>query len=301
MFSDSNRSWLVYCLSVIAVLALLVLVTVLLSRVAVSPVQLSDYNSYRCEVVSQATGKAIDQKIDSSGSNQDNEFHILTLTPISARRIADGLCARSERFGINAVRISWHARGHLTARDIVVGKYDLFWNRLHLVEGMVPTHQDYYAKVFDTPTYPLYWVAVDKKPVANEHYFNSHRVGLLDDPHSQTMFLQPHDWLQKHGIKLLPENSRFYSDIASLEEAFLSREIDVMSMSDTMIDLLGIKKAHRLLINDAVESGSWFLHTRWNDPGLSCLVNNLIIEQESAFDVSLYKKVRKSPACDYSL
>ena len=284
---------MVYCLSVIAILALLVLVTVLLSRVEVSPVQLSDYNSYRCE--------AAGQEIDSSGNNQDYEFHILTLTPISARRIADGLCAQSARFGLNAVRISWHARGHLTARDIVVGKYDLFWNRLHLVEGMVPTHQDYYTKVFDTPTYPLYWVAVDKMSVASEHYFNSHIVGFLDDPHSQTMFLQPHDWLQKQGIDLLPENARFYSDIASLEEAFLSREVDVMSMSDTMIDLLGIKKAHRLLINDAVESGSWFLHTRWDDPGLSCLINNLLIKQESAFDVSLYRKVSKSPACDYSL
>ncbi len=269
MFTDSIRSWLIYCLSVVVVIIMFALVTSVLSRVDVAPVQLADYNSYQCQ-----TGNAASTR----------EFHILTLTPLNARQIADGLCSETAQLPVASVKISWFARSHLTARDIVAGNYDLFWNRLHLVEGMVPSYADYYRIIFDTPTYPLYWVALNNTPHPGADYFATHVVGFLDDPKSQTMFLQPHDWLREHNIELGKNNARFYPSIESLRVALLQGEIDVMSMSPNMIGLLGLEAHKKLLINANVESGSWFLHQRWLQSGIPCKINNVLQVQNDLLD-----------------
>lgn len=217
------------------------------SRVEVS---LGDYSRYQC-----LTGRA-------SGP----EFRVLTLTSVDAMAMADRLCASpafSSRF--SAISISWRPRQFLSAQHIVDESFDFFWNRQHLVEGMVPEANNYYRPLLHTPSYALYWISHDQDLRLQGTYFADKTVGLLQDTRSQTFFLQPFKALKSAGIELRDEQKRFYPDMEALFQGFASGEVDVITGIPRLMDRYGVNSYHSLLLAEQVPSGSWFVRNRWFD------------------------------------
>jgi hypothetical protein len=226
-----------------------------LSRHSFAALALDDYNSYRC-----ATGAA-----------DGPVFRVLTLTTAIAPQLADRLCRAphiSRRF--SAVEVWWQPRSHLTAKLMVDEQFDLFWNRDHVVYGLLPTARDFYMPLLESAALPLYWVSRTSRPRLDSGYFKDKRVGFLRDTSSQSFFLQPSTALKEAGIELAPAQKRFYDDIIALHEALIAGEVDVISSAPAMLAQLGVEQYHSELLNAAVPSGSWFLRNRWLATGVEC-------------------------------
>ncbi len=261
MLKGDPRKWFYYVIAVAAVIAGFVLVSTLLAQTQLGEVSLGDYNSFAC---STPDGQAA------------RKFRVLTLTSVRFEELANALCRIGAEHGFGSVEVSWHARGHLTSQDIISGRYDLFWNRLHLVQGMVPNHADYYRPILDTPTYELFWLTLSPNPISDARYFRDKTIGLLDDPESQTFFLQPSAWLSARDIRLEESQIRYYEDIGSLYAGFVRGEVDLVSGGSSLPIALDVGEVHRLLINANVESGSWFLKKEWLERGLDCDLSELL-------------------------
>jgi len=242
---------------VAAVIALVLGASQWLARQSSMAVELDEYNSYHCQT-GAATGAT---------------FKVLTLTSAEAMPLADRLCrSPAMRRQVADVVVTWRPRGFLTAKDIVEEEYDYFWNRRHLVIGMVPDFDNYYRPLLDTPTYALYWIAIGWQPRISAAALAGKTLGFLQDPHSQTFFLQPFKALKEAGITLDESQKRFYPDMAALYRALTDGEVDLTTGTDRIIRELGIGAHHRLLLADDVSSGSWFLRNRWFGTGIECVV-----------------------------
>ncbi len=250
-----TQSRVMFAVSLVATLLIYFCITLYLAQVQVAPLQPGAYNSYTCTTRDQRVAE---------------QFRILTLTPFQAREIAESVCSIGGEFGIGSVEISWESRAFLTPDDIVDGRYDLFWNRQHLVEGMVPSLLQYFQPLLDTPRYSLYWLTLDSNPVPDAAYFSDKSVGLLALSESQTFYQQPFAWLRNRDIELRDAQLRYYASLDSLFSAFAAGEVDLISAAPAMTKGLDIAPVQRMLINDEMESGTWFLRQQWNDSQLSC-------------------------------
>ena len=227
-----------------------------LSVHAAKPLALSDYNRYQC----------------TTGSGTGEVFDILTLAPQGAFQLADRLCA-SPRFGrrFGQVAVTWHARRFLNAAHIVNEEYDYFWNREHVVSGLVPTIADYYRPVVKTPDYFLYWFSRRESPTLTQAFFDGKKVGFVDDTRSQTFFLQPFKALKEAGIELREGQKVFFPDHQSLSEAFRSGEIDVMTgLQRPDRSVLDGINYFTLRFRDRVPSGYWYLRQPLLSPDILC-------------------------------
>lgn len=216
---------------------------------------LGDYNTYQCE----------------TGTAGNASFRVLTLSSEGAIAMADRLCQLPAMRGqFNAVTITWQHRGFLTAQHIVDEEYDYFWNRQHLVAGMVPDFHNYYRPLFSTPVYSLYLISRHEQPQLTPAHMAGKTLGLLRDPQSQTFFLQPFKALKEAGISLQESQKRFYPDIASLYAAFRDGKVDMVTGTRQIFRDQGVDTYHSLLLADNVSSGAWFLRRRWFGSGLDC-------------------------------
>lgn len=225
-----------------------------------SDIQLGDYSRYQC-ATPEGSGPL---------------FRVLTLSSMQAMEMADRLCqtpAISKQF--SAVEISWRPRSFLTARMIVDEEYDYFWNREHLVLGMVPDFHSYYSALLETPVYPLYWLSLHSQPQLTQEYFGNKTLGFLLDAHSQTFFLQPFKILKEAGITLRDSQKRYYPDMNALHDAFISGEVDLMTATRGIAQGLGIADHYSLLLAANVPSGRWFLRQRWFGTGIECALYEL--------------------------
>ncbi|KJS09326.1 MAG: hypothetical protein VR73_02460 [Gammaproteobacteria bacterium BRH_c0] len=260
---DSNR--VIYVVLLSLVICLVLTASCWLARQPFvtlndTDIQLGDYSHYRCQ----------------TGRDSGPVFRMLTLTSTEAMAMADRLCrAPTISRVFSAVEISWRPRGFLTARLIVDEAYDYFWNREHLVQGMVPDFHNYYRPLLDTPVYALYWLSLHSQPQLSREYFADKTVGFLQDAHSQTFFLQPFNALKEAGITLRESQKRFYPDINALYQAFASGAVDLISATPGIADELGITEYYSLLLADDVPSGRWFLRQRWFGSGVECDLLNL--------------------------
>lgn len=280
---DSNR--VIYLALLTLVICLVLATSCWLARqpfatLSSSDIQLGDYNRYQCQ----------------TGLGSGPLFRVLTLTSTQAIAMADHLCrapAISKQF--SAVEISWRPRSFLTARLIVDEEYDYFWNREHLVRGMVPDFHNYYRPLLDTPVYKLYWLSLRSQPQLSQEYFADKTVGFLQDAHSQTFFLQPFKALKEAGINLRDSQKRFYPDMNALHEAFASGEVDLITATQGIARGLGIGDHYSLLLADDVASGRWFLRQRWFGSGVECDLLNL--NSPDPFLVGPPTPVAEMPAC----
>ncbi len=229
----------------------------LLSRQTPRSVVLQDYMSYRCH-----TG---------SNGNEGEELKLLTLTDFHAAELASGAChGKTISRDFDKVRIEWRPRGFLSAQHILEEHYDLFWNRHHLVLGMVPEFFDYYSPLLDTPRYAVHWLSLSDSPAMNSSYFSDKVVGLLADNTSQTYFLQPMNSLKQAGITLAEHQKRLYPDPQALYAAFFNGEVDLITSPLFQVPALNRPELQTLEIDSQVPSGTWFVKKRLVGTGIEC-------------------------------
>lgn len=240
-----------------------------LSEQRAAPLQLSDYQAYRCE----------------TGGESGPRLRLLTLTALYAPELAERLCgADAVRRHFSGVDIAWRPRGFLTARHILEGQYDLFWNREHLVLGMVPEFYDYYSPLLHTPRYAVHWLShSDEAVTLDPGFFEGKTVGLLADTHSQTYYLQPMNALSRAGIRLSEQQTRLYVDANNLYRGFRRGEVDLISSPLFFADRMGIAYEHSLLINADVPSGTWYIKNRLLDSGVECVLLRALAVMEPIF------------------
>jgi hypothetical protein len=210
----------------------------LLSNQGAQAVHLSDYHIYRCE-----TGAA----------QFDRTFSILTVTSVFAREVADRLCdseIMARHYG--AVSISWEPRGLLAAEQILSEEYDLIWSREHNMRGLVPEFADYYDTLLRYDHYRVYWIGRGQKPELNPAYFQSRKVGLLNDKLSHTHYLLPLASLKKIGVSLSAENIIYFDDVLGLYNAFKQGEIDLISGGHWLQEDLDLPLHYALITDDAI-------------------------------------------------
>lgn len=237
-------------------------------RQAPEKLELSDYQSFACE-----TG----------GAGQDT-LRLLTLTSLYTPEMATRLCRR-ERVAVHFVRvnIAWRPRRFIGTRDILEQRYDLFWNRQHLVLGMVPSFYDYYSPLLHTPRYPVYWLGHAPIPEISPGFLEGKRVGLLSDTSSQTFYLRPMDALHRAGIALDDSQKRLYPEIGALYRAFRRGEVDLISSPLFLAERLNVPSEHRHLIAREVPSGTWYISNRLLGSGVECDLLEAVSAMEPLF------------------
>ncbi|QQD18628.1 hypothetical protein I6N98_01775 [Spongiibacter nanhainus] len=246
----------VYALLVALLAALPVLASLWLTNQHFEPIKLGHYDSYRC-----ATG----------GDGTLPTFKVLTLTSQLAIELADRLCD-SDIVGrhYQAVDISWHPRAFLRAEHLVEGRYQLFWNRRHIVEGLTPDAHTYYLPIIDSPRYSLHWVSLNSPPQLTQAYLADKVVGFSQDQQSLSFYLRPMAALTAAGIELAPQQKRFYPGFKGILKAFLAGEVDIISSTGGGLEGLTETELHFTLMDDDVPSGSWFLQRSHYSPELAC-------------------------------
>lgn len=269
------RHYSAYCFIVIALITIPILGCVLLAKPSLSEVSLSDYQTYQCDI---------------NGADQNQKtFRILTLASIYALEIADSLCqSQALATEYSSVEISWQARAFLQPQDILTTHYELFWNRRHIVLGLVPETLDYYRVIADTPHYQLYWLSRGSEAELTQAYLSDKVIGFSKDQQSQTYFLQPMNALRHAGIKLKTEQKRFYPTPSSLYKAFLTGDVDIISTSKMFALNLDQADMKFSLLANNVPSGSWFLHQGVKNPDISCAILNAISLMSPLFKQPLH-------------
>ncbi|GAB3270134.1 hypothetical protein GCM10027297_01270 [Parahaliea aestuarii] len=228
----------------------------LLSLPRLAPLPLSDYQSFACSTPDPA-GKPT--------------LQLLSLTDAYAEDLASLSCQGrtvAERFA--GAEIRWRPRSFLSARDILEGRYDLFWNRRHLVEGMVPEFFEYYQALLQTPNYPLYWLSNGAAPAMSQQYLEGRVVGLLADTTSQTYYQRPMNALNRAGLQLGRDQLRLFPDPQALYRAFATGEVDLISSPLFVVDGFGLPYEHHLLIDNNVPSGTWYVRKSLVGSGVDC-------------------------------
>lgn len=243
-----------FCIA--SLIAAAIVPALLLARQPVQPLHLNDYTSYQCT----ASGRA-DQPV----------LQVLSLSSFKALDLANRLCAMSDvRDAFQAVAISWRKRGTLTAQDIIEQHYDLFLNRRYLVHGLVPEFERFYATLYDTPAYDVYWVAKNSQPELTREWFSDKTLGLSEDFYSQSLYLLPSSALLQAGIHLREEQKRFYRDISTLHNALQTGEVDVITTPDIGHWMSTLKPAYSLKLPVTAPAASWFIAKNERLKGLHC-------------------------------
>lgn len=264
------NSRLHYWLLVAALAAIGLAASYLLSRQYPQDLSLSDYQAYSC----------------STGGSGGATLQLLTLTSLYVPEMASRLCGEprvAARFA--DVNIAWRPRGFIGARDILEQRYDLFWNRRHLVLGMAPSFFEYYSPLLHTPRYPVYWLAHESIPGISNGYLEGKTVGLLSDTSSQTFYLQPMDALHRAGVTLNASQKRLYPELGALYRAFRRGEVDLISSPLFLAERLGIPSDHRFLISRDVPSGTWYISNRLLGSGVECDLLRAVSAMEPIFRV----------------
>ena len=257
-----SHNMLTYSVAICALIALPVLVTLLLCQQRFEAIALGDYFNYRCQ-----TGANIDAPA----------FDVLTLTAMQSPELADQLCANaaiSARF--SSVSITWHPRAFLTAEHILEGQFDLFWNRHHVVNGLVPDASAFYRSIVDTPRYTLYWVSRNGPPELSADYLRDKTIGFSRDQHSQSFYLRPMAALKAAEINLNDEQKRFYPGVAALMEGFRRGEVDIISSLRSNLSS-DDENLYYTVLDKNVPSGSWFLRRSPLNDALACDLAALLL------------------------
>lgn len=247
-----------YNILLACVVFLAVAASVLLARVSFSHIQPGDYNSYVCKTTSK--GKPT--------------FRILTLTSFNAVASADRLCNSATIANLfSAVEIHWHPKKYLKAQHILDGEFDYFWNRQHVVEGLVPELGDYYLPLLQSDNLKLYWLSLEGKPELTQAYFANKTVGFLSGKRSHSYLLEPTRSLKSAGIVLERHQKKYYATADALIDGFLSGEVDVISgMPNLPPWHVRDQQLYSLLITENLSTGVWYLSNKWLGSGIECVL-----------------------------
>jgi hypothetical protein len=280
----TNRAsyFLLLCLAICLPIA----ASAYLSKTQPHALHLSDYRSYQC----------------STGNTQaQRPFRVLTLFYTYATELVDTLCANELiRQQFSAVEILWRPRSYLGANHILDEDFDIFWNRHHVVSGLVPEFSNFYTTLTETPTYELYWISKDSVPTLTTDYLKEKTIGFSRDSQSQTHFLQPMSALRQAGISLSAQQKKFYTDPSAIYAAFNNNEVDIISGPLPRAKADDGAKVYTSLIDSAVPSGAWFIKNNLlaldNIHQVECAILNSLTVYAPLFD-SINRPTIEQPAC----
>ena len=257
-----------------------------LSKTQIHTVELGDYRSYQC----------------STGNTQGkSSFRVLTLFFSYATELADALCNNDViQQSFSSVEILWRPRAFLGAKQILDEDFELFWNRYHVVSGLVPEFSNFYTTLLDTPTYKLFWLSKGSPPNINTDYLKDKTIGFSHDPQSQTHYLQPMSALRQAGINLNAKQQKFYTDPSAIYNAFYNNEVDIISAPLSQAKSKNGETIYSTLIDSEVPSGAWFLKNELlqlsNIEQLKCAVINSLSVYTPLFN-SIHSPSPQESAC----
>ncbi|WP_438865588.1 hypothetical protein [Neptunicella sp.] len=230
----------------------LIALSVMLSFVSqrVSPVNLSDYYHFQC---------------DMRNTQSDNpRFRFLAVSSFNVDRIAQRLCqspAMAKYY--SGVTISWKPRWLLSPTEVLSENYDLIWSRENALRGLVPGYNHYYQLLMAFDNYKVYWFSKGPTPLLEQRYFDNKRVGILTDRLSQTHHLLPLMSLKDANIHLADHQLIAFDDARNLYQAFAKGEVDLITGGDWLQREVDAPISG-LLISDKVNAASLFI--RKNHP-----------------------------------
>lgn len=283
-FISANRP--VYYFVVSLALCIPLAASLYFSNAQLHKLHLSDYRSYQC-----TTGN----------TDAHRTFRVLTLFFSYASEFADSLCAnKTIRQHFTDVEILWRPRSYLNAQHILDEEFDLFWNRRHIVTGLVPELSNFYSLLLETPTYELYWMSKEALPTLNADYLKDKVIGLSRDSQSQTHFLQPMSALRASGISLSAKQKKFYTDPNAIYKAFNNNEVDIISTPLPLAKANDGSEVFVSLIESEVPSGAWYvskdLLLAESSSDLECALLKSLIIYAPIFD-STQAPLAVKPAC----
>lgn len=171
----------------------------------------------------------------------------------------------------SAVTVSWQPRNTITPQILLDEEFDLIWSRERTMLAMLPNFYKYYQVLEHSPHYSVYWLSLKDKPMLTPAYFAGKTLGIFEDTNSQTNYLLPLDSLKKAGISLPAEQFKRYNDRASLYQAFITGQVDLITYPKWLPNGQEIDEHHRLLIDDNLPTGTWYARRKLLDnPRLRC-------------------------------
>ena len=217
--------------------------------VSLTLVSVDAYRSHSCQT------QATDTKLPT--------FRVLSVASTGAELLANALCSSSVMASYYSnVEIRWLDRDELSARDILEERYDLFWSRERRVKRLTPDLESYYQVVLKMPEYQVSWYSLTSSPRFTIDYFANHRIGLLDDPESNSHFLLPLGQLKTLGLDLTRTKITYYPNYYQLTEAFQAGEVEVISDGEWLEQTLATPELAKLVIDEHSTMGQWYARVK---------------------------------------
>ncbi|MCS6211586.1 phosphate/phosphite/phosphonate ABC transporter substrate-binding protein [Shewanella baltica] len=248
---------LVYAGIVLLLLISIFSINGLLSRHHWQAPKLQDYSRFQCQTTANANLVS---------------FNIYMPVSRFASELALSACQSpilAEQY--SQVTVSWQPRNSITPQILLDEEFDLIWSRERTMLAMLPNFYNYYQVLEHSPHYSVYWLSLKDKPMLTPAYFAGKILGIFEDTNSQTNYLLPLDSLKKAGISLPAEQFKRYSDRASLYQAFITGQVDLITYPKWLPNGQEIDENHRLLIADNLPTGTWYARRELLDnPRLRC-------------------------------
>ncbi|MCP5326690.1 MAG: hypothetical protein H7A09_10265 [Oceanospirillaceae bacterium] len=229
----------------------------LLAPHRVSQLVLADFTHYQCQV-NHAAGQ--------------ETFNIYIPTDMLARQLADELCQHTlagSRY--RNVQISWQPRSALHTRELMQQQYQLFWNREHVLSGMLPDWQQVYYPLLKLPHYEIDWFSQHAGLQLRQGDFSAQRIGLLADTDSQSGYRLPR--MQLNELQIAESQLQYFPTREALITAFMAGQLDIIPALPVQLPQWPANQ--RLRITDQAEMGDWYL-SRSVDPALHCSLRDAL-------------------------
>ena len=244
---------------------------------AIDPVS---YNTYKCN------GKGPSSKT----------FSIYALHYHSAKQLSDLLCEDprvSKRVG--QVEAQWRHQNITDLEILQNNKYDLLIAHSSYIERAEVQDITGYKILASYEPYMSYLIALKGEKIAlSSKYFTGKRIGLRDNPLSQSGHILPLQALREAGIEKELFEIKYFKEHSQLREALIAGEVDIIGSYWTENENKRYGDLQRFELKSAKPS-NWYYLPAHKD--VICAVSDALSKLKEGSENSYYRSLSIQPIC----
>lgn len=207
-----------------------------------------------------------ESRCDVAGARGSEVFRVYMPSDWMAPELAQGLCQSALKGSVyGEVIVSWLPRESIGTGTLLADRFQLMWDREHVMSGLLPDFSSLYHLLKPMPDYEIDWFSHDAAVLSSDDGLRGQRIGLLDDPRSQSGYQLPR--LQLAGMAIVDDAVTYYPNRSELMQAFMRGDVDVIPALP--LQFPDWPAGQRRLLTDKAPIGSWFM-SQSVDPQLSC-------------------------------
>ncbi|USD63462.1 hypothetical protein J4N45_21005 [Vibrio sp. SCSIO 43140] len=191
-------------------------------------------------------------------STGEQDFYVYIPVSIEPQAFLTTLCdnilAESQ---YSRVKVSRVPRSEFKANHLTVEPFRLILSRDYFMRGILPGYESFYSELSALPKYSVYWLS--HTPI-NPTMFESMHIGLLNDPYSQSGYMEPLRYLKHLQLDIRKLTIGYFHSRDTMLNAFIDKKVDLIPVAFLEHPELNDDSLHYSLINDQLDVGSWYMH-----------------------------------------